>query len=73
MVPLLLTQLIILFKDSTLGVAVTYPELLRRGETLGSFRPEVVFQAMMVTAGLFFLTSFLLSRLVHVIERRQAR
>jgi glutamate transport system permease protein len=73
MVPLLLTQLIILFKDSTLGVAVTYPEALRRGETLGSFEPRVVFQAIIVTAVLFFLASFLLSRLVGVLERRQGR
>lgn len=73
MVPLLLTQLIILFKDSTLGVAVTYPEALRRGETMGSFEPRVVFQAIIVTAVLFFLASFGLSRLVALIDRRRAR
>jgi glutamate transport system permease protein len=73
MVPLLLTQLIILFKDSTLGVAVTYPEALRRGETMGSFEPRVVFQAIVVTALIFFLASFSLSRLVALIDRRAAR
>jgi glutamate transport system permease protein len=73
MVPLLLTQLIILFKDSTLGVAVTYPEALRRGETMGSFEPRVVFQAIVVTAVIFFLASFTLSRLVALIERRVGR
>jgi glutamate transport system permease protein len=73
MVPLLLTQLIILFKDSTLGVAVTYPDALRRGETIGSFEPRVVFQAIIVTAVMFFLASFALSRLVAVLEWRQAR
>ena len=73
MVPLLLTQLIILFKDSTLGVAVTYPEALRRGETMGSFEPRVVFQAIIVTAVIFFLASFTLSRLVALIERRVGR
>lgn len=73
MVPLLLTQLIILFKDSTLGVAVTYPEALRRGETMGSFEPRVVFQAIIVTAVIFFLASFSLSRLVALIDRRVGR
>ena len=71
MVPLLLTQLIILFKDSTLGVAVTYPEALRRGETMGSFEPRVVFQAIVITAVLFFLASFTLSRLVALLDRRR--
>jgi glutamate transport system permease protein len=71
MVPLLLTQLIILFKDSTLGVAVTYPEALRRGETMGSFEPRVVFQAIIVTAVMFFLASFSLSRLVALLDRRR--
>jgi glutamate transport system permease protein len=69
MVPLLLTQLIILFKDSTLGVAVTYPEALRRGETMGSFEPRVVFQAIIVTAVMWFLANFALSQLVSLIER----
>jgi glutamate transport system permease protein len=73
MVPLLLTQLIILFKDSTLGVAVTYPEALRRGETMGSFEPRVVFQAIVVTAVIFFLVNFSLSRLVALIDRRTRR
>ncbi len=73
MVPLLLTQLIILFKDSTLGVAVTYPEALRRGETMGSYEPRVVFQAIIVTAIMFFLASFALSRAVGAIDRRTAR
>jgi glutamate transport system permease protein len=73
MVPLLLTQLIILFKDSTLGVAVTYPEALRRGETMGSFEPRVVFQAIIVTAVMFFLASFALSRLVALLDSRRPR
>ncbi|HEY2675289.1 MAG TPA: amino acid ABC transporter permease [Rugosimonospora sp.] len=73
MVPLLLTQLIILFKDSTLGVAVTYPEALRRGETMGSFEPRVVFQAIIVTALMFFLVGLTLSRLVRLLERRWTR
>lgn len=73
MVPLLLTQLVILFKDSTLGVVVTYPDALRRGETMGSFEPRVVFQAMVLTAVMFFLASFVLSRAVALIERRQGR
>jgi glutamate transport system permease protein len=72
MVPLLLTQLIILFKDSTLGVAVTYPDALRRGETMGSFEPRVVFQAIIVTAVMFFLANVTLSRLVNLVERRRA-
>ncbi|GAA5179248.1 amino acid ABC transporter permease [Rugosimonospora acidiphila] len=73
MVPLLLTQLVILFKDSTLGVAVTYPEALRRGETMGSFEPRVVFQAIIVTAVMFFLAGFILSRLVRLLERVSAK
>jgi glutamate transport system permease protein len=73
MVPLLLTQLIILFKDSTLGVAVTYPDALRRGETMGSFEPRVVFQAIIVTAVMFFLVGLVASRLVGLLERRWPR
>lgn len=73
MTPLLLTQVIIVFKDSTLGEVVAYPEALRRGELLGSFQQLVVFQAIVVTAVLFFLASFILSRGVALIERRQRR
>jgi glutamate transport system permease protein len=74
MVPLLLTQVIILFKDSTLGYAVTFEEGLKRGaERLGSFEPRVVFQAIIVTAIMFFLVSFVLSRMVAVVERRMRR
>jgi glutamate transport system permease protein len=73
MVPLLLTQLVILFKDSTLGVAVTYPEMLRRGETMGSFEPRVVFEAMILTALLFLGMGLLLSRTVAFVEYRQRR
>lgn len=73
MTPLLLTQLIILFKDSTLGYVVSYEEVLRRSQTIGSARPQVIFQVTIVAAVMFFLASFILSRLVAYIEYRQAR
>jgi len=72
MIPLLLTQMVILFKDSTLGYFVTYQEALRRGELVGAYEPRVYFQAAIVTAITFFLVSFAMSRAVALIERRTA-
>lgn len=73
MIPLVLTQLIILLKDSTLGEVVSYPDALRRGETVGSFEPRGVVQAILVTAVMLFVVSSTLSRLVALIEYRLSR
>lgn len=73
MTPLILTQLIILFKDTTLGEVVSYADALRRAETLGAFEPRVVVQAILVAAVMFFLVCFVASRGVAYLEHRQNR
>lgn len=50
LIPLNLTPLITLFKDTTLGDVVSHSDAGRRAETLGALGPRVVVQAIPVAA-----------------------
>jgi len=67
--PALVTQLISLLKDSTLGYAVSYPELLKQGDFLTA-RTHLLIQTYVIIAGTFIAINFVLGRIAVDLERR---
>ena len=68
-VPTLVTQLVALLKDSTLGYVVSYPELLKTGQNLTVYLHLLV-QPYLIVAVIYVLVNVLLSRLAVRLERR---
>jgi glutamate transport system permease protein len=73
MLPAILAQLVILFKDTSLGYIVIYHELLLAGKSVGETYPESLLQGLIVVSFMYFVIAFGLSRLVHRIEIRMRR
>ncbi|MBW3546866.1 MAG: amino acid ABC transporter permease [Actinobacteria bacterium] len=72
MVPAIVSQLITLLKDTSLGFFVQYEELLRRGQLAGQdFRN--LLQSLFVVAAMYVAANFVLSRLARRLEVRQRR
>jgi glutamate transport system permease protein len=72
LLPLLLVQLINLLKDSTLGYAVGYTELLYSGKILAEYVHAPI-QTYLVVTVLYMIVNWLITRLAHYVERRQGR
>jgi glutamate transport system permease protein len=72
MVPVLVTQVISLVKDTTLGYVVSYSELLNSGRTLAQYTQALV-QTYLVVAVIYVIVNGLLSRLAVLLEQRQRR
>jgi glutamate transport system permease protein len=72
MVPVLVTQVISLVKDTTLGYVVSYSELLNSGRTLAQYTQALV-QTYLVVAVVYVVLNGLLSRLAAWLEQRQKR
>ncbi len=70
MIPALVSQLVVLLKDTSLGVAVTLEELLRRGQLAGAFLKNPL-QSLLFVAAIYMVVNLLLSALARWIERRQ--
>ena len=68
-IPTLVTQLVALLKDSTLGYVVSYPELLKQANNLTVFTHLLV-QTYLIVAAVYVLVNLLLSRLAVQLERR---
>jgi glutamate transport system permease protein len=72
MVPAIVSQLITLLKDTSLGFFVQFEELLRRGQLAGQdFRN--LLQSLFVVAAMYIAANFMLSRLARRLEVRQRR
>ncbi len=69
MLPALVGQLVVVLKDSALGFAITYPELLNQGKTLGSAYSNTL-SAYLVVALLFIVMNYVLTRLASWVEGR---
>jgi len=67
MLPALVGQLVVVLKDSALGVVITYPELLNAAKTLGSAYANTV-PAYLVAALIFIAINYLLTRLARAVE-----
>jgi glutamate transport system permease protein len=72
MVPAIVSQLITLLKDTSLGFVITYEELLRRSRSTGEFFKNPL-QTTVFVAVVYILVNFTLSRIAHRLEVRQRR
>lgn len=72
MLPTIVSQLIVITKDSALGYVITYSELLTRTRQLGSSFANTL-PAYLVAALIFILINYALSKLAEWVEHRQRR
>ncbi len=74
MLPSLISQLVVLLKDTALGYIVGYTELLRTMQTLGEFYGDRYrFSLFVVGAGIYILVNFTLSQIAVWLEGRVSR
>lgn len=69
MLPALVSQLVVVLKDTALGQIITYPELLTTYGQIGSNWSNIV-PAMIVIAIIFILINYALTRVAGYVERR---
>lgn len=72
MMPSIVSQMIILLKDSSLGFFIGFEELLRRGQIAGSYTQDFL-QSYFVVGLIYLALCFGLSRLAKVLERRDIK
>jgi glutamate transport system permease protein len=73
MLPSIVSQLVVVLKDSALGFLILYPELVRSGQTLASLQGNLI-PTFIVIAAIFIIINYVLTRLAHYLEcRLQAR
>jgi glutamate transport system permease protein len=68
-VPSLVTQLVALLKDSTLGYVVSYPELMKQANNLAN-NTKLLLQAFVVVSAIYVVINFGLTRLATWLEQR---
>ncbi|GAA4898034.1 glutamate transport system permease protein [Stackebrandtia albiflava] len=73
MLPAVLAQLVILLKDTALGYAITYPDLLHEAQIIGRDYANSFLQVLLIAAFVYFVLAASLSKLVTVVERKTAR
>lgn len=72
MLPALVSQLVVILKDSALGNIITYGELLNRAQQAGTYYVNIV-PALIVAAVLFIVLNGALTHLAGRVERRLLR
>ena len=72
MLPAIVSQLVTLLKDTSLGVVIAYEELLRRSQIAGEFFRNTL-QSVAFAAVVYILINYGLSRLAQWLEVRQRR
>jgi glutamate transport system permease protein len=72
MLPALVGQLVVILKDSALGTAITYPELLQQGRDAGTAYAAVI-PAYVVVALIFIVINYGLTVVAGQVERRVNR
>ena len=72
MIPAIVSQLVTLLKDTSLGFVVGYEELLRRARFSGEFDDNLL-QALAAATFVYFLVNFALSQAARRLEVRQRR
>lgn len=70
--PTLVAGLVSLLKDSTLGYVVSYPELMKQGNTLTALT-HLLIQTFVVIAVVYVIINFALSQLANLLDRRLRR
>jgi glutamate transport system permease protein len=71
-IPTLITSLVSLLKDTTLGYVVSYPELMKTATNLTAYT-HLLIQTYLIVAMLYVLVNVALSQLAHYLERRLRR
>jgi glutamate transport system permease protein len=69
MLPALVGQLVVILKDSALGTAITYPELLAQAKNVGTAYGSVI-PAYILAAALFILINYGLTVIAGRVEQR---
>jgi glutamate transport system permease protein len=69
MLPSIVSQLVVVLKDSALGFLILYPELIRSGQTLASSKGNLI-PTFIVIAAIFITINYLLTLLARYLERR---
>ena len=72
MIPAIVSQLVTLLKDTSLGSAIALEELLRRGRINGEYFGNTL-QSLFVVACIYIIVNFTLSRIARRLEVRQVR
>ena len=72
MLPVLISQLVVVLKDTALGVAITYPELVSQGANIGASFTNLL-PALVVVAVLMIVVNFALSYFAVWLEARLRR
>jgi glutamate transport system permease protein len=74
MLPIIVAQLVVLLKDTSLGYIVGYEELLRKIQIMADFLgPDFLFPAFFVGAAIYILINLTVSRIAIWIERRGSK
>lgn len=68
-VPSMVAQLVVLLKDTTLGYAVSYPELMKTANNLTAYTNHLI-QTYLVIAVVYVVTNILISHFARYLERR---
>ncbi|HEY5981700.1 MAG TPA: ABC transporter permease subunit, partial [Microlunatus sp.] len=71
-VPSLVTQLVAIVKDSTIGYVVSYPELMKQANTLAN-NTKLLLQSFVVVSLIYVAINFALTRLAVALEARIGR
>ncbi|MBT1178742.1 amino acid ABC transporter permease [Bifidobacterium vespertilionis] len=72
MLPAMITQLVVVLKDTALGSIIMYTDLLQESRRLGSMYFNML-QALVVAAVIYFIFSYLLSKLSESLPARMQR
>ncbi len=72
MLPALISQLVVVLKDSALGYIITYSELLNNTRQLGSRYANLI-PAFLVTALIYILINYLITKIAERLESRLRR
>ncbi|MCI1748604.1 MAG: amino acid ABC transporter permease [Acidipropionibacterium sp.] len=72
MMPALVSQLVIIVKDTALGYIITYPELLRSATNLSSGGTNII-PVFLVAAALFIVINYSLTRFAEYLQIRMGR
>ena len=69
MLPSIVSQMVVVLKDSALGFLILYEELVRAGQTLASLRGNLI-PTFVVLAAIFIVINYLLTLVARYLERR---
>jgi glutamate transport system permease protein len=73
MLPVIVSQLVVLLKDTSLGYIIAYPELLQQGVNVLSANYGNVLQAAIVVAAIYIVINSALTLLANWLDKRSQR